>query len=97
MSFLAILMQMGLDITDTLNDYWSTLEQFYTLFYSNKMKFHQFIHILSQHFTDTMNQPDKNDNNYDKLWKTPLFDEQNSSVPSAKSSYAQFHVLEFII
>ncbi|KAG8239259.1 hypothetical protein J437_LFUL010649 [Ladona fulva] len=37
MTFLAIVIQMGHDIRDTLKDYWSQLEQFYTAFFGNTM------------------------------------------------------------
>jgi len=36
--FLAIIIQMGHDVRDTLEVYWSTVESFFTPFYRNTMK-----------------------------------------------------------
>jgi hypothetical protein len=84
--FLAIIIQMGHGIRDTLKEYWSTLEQIYTPFYSNVMKRDRFFHILRfLHFCNNMNQPDKTDKCYDRLWKIrTLFDKLNDA-------YAEFY------
>jgi len=54
-----------------LKGHWLIAEQFFTPFHINTIKYDLFLfHILRLlHFSDNMNQPDKNDNNYDKLWK----------------------------
>jgi len=44
--FLAIIMQMGHDVSDTLKSYWATAEQSCTQFYSETMKRDRFYHIL---------------------------------------------------
>jgi len=79
--FLAIVVQMGQDQRDTLNDYWSTLEQYFMAFYGKTMKWDRFYHILRfLHFSDNKNEPDKTDENYDQLWKTrAIFDKLNNS------------------
>ncbi|KAG8229295.1 hypothetical protein J437_LFUL010049 [Ladona fulva] len=70
MTFLAIVIQMGHDIRDSLKDYWSRLEQFYTPFFGNTMPRDRFFHILRfLHFTDNENSPNRDDANYDRLWK----------------------------
>jgi hypothetical protein len=67
---LAVTLQMGHDVRDTLKYYWSTLEQLHTLFYSNAMKRTRYFHILRfLHFSDNNNKPDKTHQNYDRLWK----------------------------
>jgi hypothetical protein len=69
-SFLAIILQMGHDIKDTLKAYWSTSEQFSTPFYGKTMKRDRFFHILRfLHFSNNRNEPDKTDNKFDRLWK----------------------------
>ena len=61
---------MGHDQRDTLQDYWSTLEQYFMAFYGNAMKRYRFCHILRFiHWSDNKNEPDKTDENYDQLWK----------------------------
>jgi hypothetical protein len=73
--FLALIIQMGYGKWDTLKDYWSTLEHFCRTFYSNMMKCDRFFFNILRflHFCDNMNQPDKTDNNYDRLWKIISF------------------------
>ncbi|PNF42225.1 hypothetical protein B7P43_G05522, partial [Cryptotermes secundus] len=64
--FLGIIIQMGHDIRDRLKDYWSTVEQFATPFYSNTMKHDHFLHILRfLHFAGNNTETDRND----RLWK----------------------------
>jgi hypothetical protein len=36
--FLAVIVQMGYDLRDTLKDYWLALEQYFMVFYRNTMK-----------------------------------------------------------
>jgi hypothetical protein len=66
--FLAIIIQMVYNVTDTLKSYWSNAKQFYTPFYTNTMKHGLVFSILRLlHFKDNMKHPDKYDNNYDRL------------------------------
>jgi len=68
--FLAVIVQMGYDLRDTLKDYWSALEQYFMVFYRNTMKCVRFYHIHRfLHFSDHKNDPDKTDENYDQMWK----------------------------
>jgi hypothetical protein len=61
---------MGHDVRDRFRDYWTWTEQFFTPFYPNTMTLDRFLHILRYlHFTDNDNEGDKNDENYDRLWK----------------------------
>jgi hypothetical protein len=74
------------DVTDTMKSYWSAVEHFCTPFYSNTMNNDCFFHILRfLQFSDNTKQPDKNDNNNDRLQKirTP-FDQFNDA-------YARFY------
>ena len=68
--FLALTIQMGHVVRDKLSDYWSTLDQVYTPFYGAMMKRDRYLHILRYlHFTDNRNEPDRTDENFDRLWK----------------------------
>jgi len=70
---------MGHDVRDTMKYYyWLTLENsIHHLTAAQLMKHDCFFYILRYgHFNGNMNQPNKNDNNYDKLWKMrTLFDQ----------------------
>ncbi|KAG8233829.1 hypothetical protein J437_LFUL008051 [Ladona fulva] len=83
---LAIILQMGHDVRDSLRDYWSTLHQFNTPFYSSTIRRDRFLHILRfLHFSDNSKEPNKDDEDYDRLWKIrALFDMLNDS-------YAKFY------
>src|SRR5215510_4837132 len=68
--FLALTIQMGHGVRDKLTDYWSTLDQVHTPFYGTTMKRDRYLHILRYlHFTDNRNEPDRTDENFDRLWK----------------------------
>ena len=68
--FLAIIVQMGHNQRDMLQDYWLTLEQYFMALYRNTMKWYRFCHILRFiHCSDNKNEPDKTDKNYDGLSK----------------------------
>jgi hypothetical protein len=61
---------MGPDIRDTLKAYWTTAEQFSAPFFGKTMKRGRFSHILRYlHFADNRDEPDKRDDNFDRLWK----------------------------
>jgi hypothetical protein len=61
---------MGHDLQDKLTDYWATSDQMYMPFYSNAMKRDRYLHILCfLHFIDNKNEPDRKDENFDRLWK----------------------------
>jgi hypothetical protein len=59
-NFLAIIIQMGHDQRDTLRDYWSREEQYYTPFYGNTMVRDRFLHILRfLHFENNEAPPNR--------------------------------------
>ena len=69
MTFIALALQMGHDLKDTLHDYWSRLRQFHTPFYGEIMTRDRFLHILCfLHFVDNSQRPDQGEE-YDRLWK----------------------------
>ena len=60
--FLALTIQMEHCVRDKLTDYWSTLDQLYTTFYSTITSRDGCIHILLySHFTGNRNEPDRTD------------------------------------
>ena len=66
--FLAINVQMGHDQRDMLNDYWSALEQYCSVFNGNTTKRDRFCHVLRcLHFSDNKNEHDKTDGRCDRL------------------------------
>ena len=68
--FLALTIRMGHGVKDKLTDYWATVDQLYTPFYGTMMKRDWYRHILRYlHFTDNRNEPDRTDENFDRLWK----------------------------
>jgi hypothetical protein len=70
--FLVLIIQTGHNTVDSLED--CTMEKFYMPFYSNTVKCTRFLHILCfLHFTDNNEQPNRNEENYDRLWKLKLF------------------------
>jgi hypothetical protein len=79
--FFAIIIQMGHDQRDCLKDYWNREEQYLTPFFSNTMVRDRFFHILRfLHFEDNDNPPNRDDPNYDRLWKIRnIFDTLNNT------------------
>jgi hypothetical protein len=68
--FLAIIIQIGHDQQDSLKDYWSRDEQYYTPFYHNTMVQGRSFHILGfLHFENNEASPNHDDPHYDRLWK----------------------------
>jgi hypothetical protein len=83
MTFIALALQMGHDLKDTLHDYWST--QLHAPFYGETMTRDRFLNVLRfLHFADNSQSPDKRDE-CDRLWKLrTVFDKLNDS-------YAKFY------
>jgi hypothetical protein len=79
-TFLAIILQMGHDQRDSMKDYWSRDEQYHTPFFHNTLVRDRFFHILRfLHFENNEEAPDRNDPNYDRLWKIRnIFDALNN-------------------
>jgi len=64
-----------------LTDYWATVDQLYTPIYGIMMKQDQYLHILSYlHFTDNRNEPDRTDENFDRLWIRELSEMLNGTL-----------------
>jgi len=60
MTFIALTLQMGRDLKDTLHDYWSRLRPLHTPFYGETMTRDRFLHILRfLHFADSSQRPDQ--------------------------------------
>ena len=78
--FLAIIIQMGHDQRDSMKDYWSREEQYYTPFFHNTMVRDRFFHILRfLHFENNEDPPNRDNPNYDRLWKIrKIFDILNN-------------------
>jgi len=85
MTFIALALQMGHNLRDTLHDYWSRLRQLHTPFYGEIMSRDRFLHILRfLHFADNSLRLDQCEE-YDLLWKLwPIFDTLNQA-------YAKFY------
>ena len=90
---------MGHGVRDKLTDYWATVDQQYTLFYSTVMKRDQYIHILCYlHFTDNRNEPDKADKNFDRLWKIQnLFEILNATFSKFYNALESLAIDEVIV
>jgi hypothetical protein len=85
MSFVALVLQMGHDLEDTLHDYWTTLGQLHNPFYGEPMTRDRFLHILRVlHFADNSQRPHEGEE-YDRLWKIrTVFEKLNGA-------YAKFY------
>ncbi|PNF34306.1 hypothetical protein B7P43_G15809, partial [Cryptotermes secundus] len=98
-NFLAIIIQMGHDQRDTLKDYWSRDEQYYTPFYRNTMVRDRFIHILRLlHFENNEAPPNRYDPEYDRLWKIrTIFDNLNNKFCELYNPAERLAVDEVIV
>jgi len=69
MTFVALVLQMGHELKDTLHEYWSRHWQQHSPFYGKTMTRDRFLHILRfLHFADNSPRPDEGEE-YDRLWK----------------------------
>ena len=80
MTFVALALQMGHELKDTLHDFWLRLRQLHNPFYGKTMARDRFLHILHfLHFADNSQRPDE-DEEYDRLWKLrAVFDKLNEA------------------
>ena len=78
MTFVALVLQMGHELKDTLRDYWSRLRQLHNPLYGETIARDRFLHILHfLHFADNSQRPDEGEE-YDRLWKLrTVFDKLN--------------------
>jgi len=81
MTFVALALQMGHELKDTLHDYWSRLRQLHTPFYGETMTKDRFLCILHfLHLADNLQRPDEGEE-YDQLWKLrTVFDTLNEEA-----------------
>ena len=83
-TFVALALQMGHELKDTLHDYWLRLRQLHTPFYGETMTRHIFTHIAFSAFCRQFTQTDEG-KEYDQLWKLrTVFDKLNEA-------YAKFY------
>jgi len=82
MTLVALALQMGHELKDTLHDYWPRLRQLHNLFYGENTTRDRFLHIQCfLHFADNSQRPDKGEE-YDRLWKLrTFFDKVNEAYP----------------
>jgi len=72
--FFEIIVQLGLDQRDMLEDYWLTLDKHSTAFYCNILKQDRWYRVLRfLHFSDNKNEHDKTDVNWTDCGKWQLF------------------------
>jgi len=85
MTFVALALQIGHKLKDTLHDYWSRRRQLHNPFYSETMTRDRFLHILRfLHFAHNSQRPVKGEE-CDRLWKlATVFDKLNET-------YAKFY------
>ena len=97
--FLALTTQMGHGVKDKLTDYWSTLDQLYTPFYGTMMNRDRYLQILRYlHFTDNRNEPDRADENFDRLWKIrDLFEILNNTLSKFYNPSENLAIYEVIV
>ena len=85
MTFVALTLQTGHELKDTLHDYWSTLRQVHNPFYGENLNWDRFLHVLRfLHFADYSQRPDEG-KEYNRLWELrTVFDKPNEA-------YAKFY------
>ena len=60
MTFVALALQIGHELKDTLHDYWSRLRQLLNPFYNETMARDRFLHMLHfLHLADNSQRPDE--------------------------------------
>ena len=98
MTFIALALQMGHNLRDTLHDYWSRLRQLHTPFYGETMTQDRFLHILRfLHFADNSQRPDQCEE-YDLLWKLrTIFDTLNQAYTKFYNPSEHLAVGEVIV
>ena len=97
--FLAATMLMGHIDKDSILEYWSTDELIETPMFRKMMPRDRYLIILKYlHFTDNSTAPNKNDENYDRLWKIrKIFDMLNLSFKKAYNPTEELAIDEVII
>jgi len=98
MTFVAVALQMGHKLKDTLHDYWSRLRQLHNPFYGETMTRDRFLHILRfLHFADNSQRPDEGEE-YDQIWKLRnVFDTLNEAYATFYNPSEHLAVDEVIV
>jgi len=98
MTFIALALQMGHVLKDTLHDYWSRLRQTRTPFFGETMARDRFLHILCLlHFADNSQRPDQSEE-CDRLWKLrTVFDTSDYNYAKFYNSSENLAVDEVIV
>jgi len=93
MTFIALALQMGHKLKDTLHDYWSRLRQLHNPFYGETMAWDRFLHTQCfLHFADNSQRPDEGEE-YDRLWKLrTVFDKLNEACAKFYNSLERLAV-----
>jgi len=98
MTFIALALQIGHTLNNTLHDYWSRLGQLHNPFYGETMTQDRFLHILCfLHFADNSQRPD-NGEGYDRLWKLrTVFEKLNEAYVKFYSLSEHLAVDEVVV
>jgi len=90
---------MGHDLRHSLIDYWSREELYFYPLYSNVMTRDRFFHILRfLHFENNDDPPNRDNPNYDRLWKIPkIFDTLNKTFCELYNPTGHLAVDEVIV
>jgi len=91
-------LQMGHELKDKIQGYWSWLRQLLNPYYGGSMIWNRFLHILGfLHFADNSQRPDKGEE-YDWLWKlTTYFDKLNEAYTKFYNPSELFAVDELTV
>jgi len=98
MTFVALALQMGHELKDTLYDYWSRLMQLHNPSYGKTMTQNRFLHIPSfLHFADSSQRTDEGEE-YGRRWKLrTVFDKLNKTYAKFYNPSEHLAVNEIIV
>jgi len=98
MTFVALALQMGHKLKETLHDYWSRLRQLHNPFYGQTMTRDRFVLILHfLHYAGNSQRPEEGEE-YDRLWKLrTVFDKLNEAYAKFYNPSAHLAVDEVIV
>jgi hypothetical protein len=97
--FLALILKMGHNQHDTLNECWSREPMCHAPFYSRVLLHNTFHHILRfLHFENNEDDPDKDRYDYDRPWKLiRVFDYLNARFAEVYNPTEHFAIDEIIV
>ena len=98
MTFIALALQMGDELKDTLHYYWSRFRHLHTPFYGKTMTQDRFLYMLHfLHFADNAQKPDEG-KEYDQLWKVrTVFDTLNEAYAKYYNPLEHLAVVKVIV